>query len=121
MSPDSALFHVLDTDVPGLPQPERSFRISRVRTAYYDRTMRLFRNIIMVDINPQLYTQVKFKYSRDVYASPQMIMVIQAPNQEEFANYVSQNGNVIIDFFTRAEMNREIKTLEKKHNSGYFC
>ena len=31
MSPDSALFHVLDTDVPGLPQPERSFRISRVR------------------------------------------------------------------------------------------
>lgn len=61
MSPDSALFHVLDTDVPGLPQPERSFRISRVRTAYYDRTMRLFRNIIMVDINPQLYTQVKFK------------------------------------------------------------
>lgn len=75
--------------------------------------MRLFRNIIMVDINPQLYTQVKFKYSRDVYASPQMIMVIQAPNQEEFANYVSQNGNVIIDFFTRAEMNREIKTLEK--------
>ena len=118
MSPDSALFHVLDTDVPGLPQPERSFRISRVRTAYYDRTMRLFRNIIMVDINPQLYTQVKFKYSRDVYASPQMIMVIQAPNQEEFANYVSQNGNVIIDFFTRAEMNREIKTLEKKHNQA---
>lgn len=31
MSPDSALFHVLDTDVPGLPQAERSFRISRVR------------------------------------------------------------------------------------------
>ena len=26
MSPDSALFHVLDTDVPGLPQAERSFR-----------------------------------------------------------------------------------------------
>ena len=27
MSPDSALYHVLDTDVPGLPQAERSFRI----------------------------------------------------------------------------------------------
>ena len=116
MSPDSALYHVLDTDVPGLPQPERSFRISRVRTSYYDRTMRLFRNIIIVDINPEAYTQVKFKYSRDVYSSPQMIMTIQAPNQEEFADYVSKNGNLIIDFFTRAEMNREIKLLEKKHN-----
>ena len=116
MSPDSALYHVLDTDVPGLPQPERSFRISRVRTAYYDRTMRLFRNIILVDINPKAYTQVKFKYSRDVYSSPQMIMTIQAPNQKEFDDYVSRNGNLIIDFFTRAEMNREIKMLEKKHN-----
>lgn len=45
-----------------------------------------------------------------------MIMTIQSPNQEEFAEYVSKNGQVIIDFFTRAEMNREVKLLEKKHN-----
>lgn len=43
-------------------------------------------------------------------------MTIQSPNQEEFAEYVSKNGQVIIDFFTRAEMNREVKLLEKKHN-----
>lgn len=116
MSPDSALFHVLDTDVPGLPQAERSFRISRVRPEHFDRTMRLFRNIIIVDINPNTYTQTKFKYTRDAYSSPQMIMTIQAPTQAEFADYVSKNGQVIIDFFTRAEMNREVKQLEKKHN-----
>ncbi len=115
MSPDSALFHVLDTDVPGLPQAERSFRISRVRPDFFDRSVRLFRNIIIVDIQ-DIYTQTKFKYTRDAYSSPQMIMTIQSPNQEEFAEYVSKNGQVIIDFFTRAEMNREIKTLEKKHN-----
>ena len=28
-----------------------------------------------------------------------MIMTIQSPNQEEFAEYVSKNGQVIIDFF----------------------
>ncbi|MBM6654451.1 DUF4837 family protein [Bacteroides mediterraneensis] len=114
-SPDSALFHVLDTDVPGLPQPERSFRISRVRPEYFDRSTRLFRNIIIADIQ-DIYTQTKFKYTRDAYSSPQMIMTIQSPNQEEFAEYVSKNGQVIIDFFTRAEMNREVKLLEKKHN-----
>ena len=114
-SPDSALFHVLDTDVPGLPQPERSFRISRIRPEYFDRSTRLFRNIIIVDIQ-DIYTQTKFKYIRDAYSSPQMIMTIQSPNQEEFAEYVSKNGQVIIDFFTRAEMNREVKLLEKKHN-----
>lgn len=114
-SPDSALFHVLDTDVPGLPQPERSFRISRVRPEYFDRSTRLFRNIIIADIQ-DIYTQTKFKYTRDAYSSPQMIMTIQSPNQEKFAEYVSKNGQVIIDFFTRAEMNREVKLLEKKHN-----
>lgn len=77
--------------------------------------MRLFRNIIIVDIQ-DIYTQPKFKYTRDAYSSPQMIMTIQAPNQKEFADYVSKNGQVIIDFFTRAEMNRQVKLLEKKHN-----
>lgn len=115
MSPDSALFHVLDTDVPGLPQAERSFRISRVRPDFFDRSMRLFRNIIIVDIQ-DIYTQTKFKYTRDAYSSPQMIMTIQSPSQQEFAEYVAKNGQVIIDFFTRAEMNREVKLLEKKHN-----
>ena len=116
-SPDSALFHVLDTDVPGLPQPERSFRISRVRPESFNRSTRLFRNIIIADIQ-DIYTQTKFKYTRDAYASPQMIMTIQSPSQEEFAEYVSRHGQVIIDFFTRAEMNREVKLLKKKHNEA---
>lgn len=117
MSPDSALFHVLDTDVPGLPQSERSFRISRVRPEYFERAMRIFRNIIIVDIQPSVYTQTKFKYTRDAYSSPQMIMTIQSSSQEDFADYVSKHGNVIVDFFTRAEMNRQIKLLEKEHSS----
>ena len=117
MSPDSALYHVLDTDVPGLPQAERSFRISRVRPAHFDRVMRIFRNIIIADIQ-DIYTQTKFKYVRDAYASPQMIMTIQSPSQEEFAEYVSKHGQVIVDFFTRAEMNRQINLLREKHNSA---
>lgn len=117
MSPDSALYHVLDTDVPGLPQSERSFRISRIRPAHFDRVMRIFRNIIVADIR-DIYTQTKFKYTRDAYASPQMIMTIQSPNQEEFAEFVSKHGQVIVDFFTRAEMNRQINLLREKHNGA---
>ena len=115
MSPDSALYHVLDTDVPCLPQSERSFRISRVRPTSYDRTMRIFRNIIIADIQ-DIYTQPKFKYSRNVYASPQMILTIQAPSQEEFASYLQQHGDMVVDLFTRAEMNREVQLLKQKHN-----
>ena len=69
-----ALFDVLDSDVPGLPQSERSFRIMYTAPSNYDATLKLIRNIIIVDVNKDLYTQPKFKYARNVYAAPQSIL-----------------------------------------------
>lgn len=111
-----ALFDVLDTDVPGLPQSERSFRIMNTAPEHYDSTLKLLRNIIVVDINATQYTQPKFRYANDVYASPQAILTIQAPDEQSFAGFVEENRQVIIDFFTHAEMNRQIRLLEEKHN-----
>lgn len=111
-----ALFDVLDTDVPGLPQSERSFRIMYTSPANYDATLKLIRNIIIADINENLYTQPKFKYAKDVYAAPQSILSIQAPDEASFAKFVEENTQVIIDFFTHAEMNRQIAVLKDKHN-----
>ena len=71
-----ALYNVLDTDVPGLPQSERSFRIMSTSPKDFDAILKLVRNIIIVDIQ-DIYTQPKFKYAKDVYASPQMILTIQ--------------------------------------------
>ncbi len=110
-----ALFDVLDKDVPGLPQSERSFRISTVSPDKFDRTFKIFRNIIIVDIQ-DIYSKPKIKFSKDVYASPQIIMTIQAPDEESFQNYVQKNGQVIIDFFVKTEMNRQINNLREKHS-----
>lgn len=110
-----ALYNVLDTDVPGLPQPERSFRIMFTSPSHYDSTMKLVRNIIIADVQ-DIYTQPKFKYARDVYAAPQMILTIQAPDEDSFEKFVSENAQAILDFFTRVEMNRQIAQLNKKYN-----
>lgn len=111
-----ALFDVLDSDVPGLPQSERSFRIMYTSPANYDSTLKLIRNIIIAEINPNLYTQPKFKGTKDVYSSPQSILTIQAPDEDSFAEYVTKHKQAIIDYFTHAEMNRQIIVLENKHN-----
>ena len=79
--------------------------------------MRIFRNIIVVDIQ-DIYTQPKIKFSRDVYAAPQMIMTIQAPDEKEFADFVEKNKQVIIDFFVKSEINRQINLLKEKHNDA---
>lgn len=111
-----ALHDVLDSDMPGLPQAEPSFRIMYTSPSNYDSTLKLIRNIIIVDIR-DIYTKASFKYSKDVYASPQMILTIQAPNEEEFEKFVEENKQTIINFFTRAEMNRQISFLEEKHSN----
>lgn len=111
-----ALFDVLDTDVPGLPQPERSFRISNTDPKHFNRTFKIFRSIIIADVSTN-YTQTKMKYSRNVYAAPQIILTIQSPNEEEFAEFTKKNSQTIVDFLTRVEMNREINALKDKHNN----
>ena len=111
-----AVYNVLDTDVPGLPQSERSFRITRIAPSGFNSNMfRIMRNVIKVDIQ-NIYTQPKFKFARNVYSYPQMVMTLQAPNEESLAKYVEDNAQSILDFFTKAEMNREISNLREQHN-----
>lgn len=112
-----ALYNALDTDVPGLPQSERSFRIMYTDPSNYDATLKLIRNIIIAEVDGTLYTQPKFKYAKDVYAAPQMILTIQAPDEASFKEFVEANTQVIVDFFTHAEMNRQIVALEESHSN----
>lgn len=111
-----ALYNVLDSDIPGLPQPERSFRIMYTAPANFDMVLKLVRNVIIVDIQKDMYTQAKFSFANDLYSQPQTVLTIQSPNEDDFEAFVTENKQTIIDFFTRAEMNRQIKTLEEKHS-----
>lgn len=115
-----ALFDVLDTDVPALPQSERSFRISQSAPAGFKRLLKNFRNIIVVDINKSLYTQTKFKFTRDEFATPQVIMTIQSPSAKDFQEYVSAHAQTIIDFFNSTETNTELKRVRKEYNKAFL-
>ncbi|MCR5780660.1 MAG: DUF4837 family protein [Bacteroidaceae bacterium] len=111
-----ALFAVLDTDIPGLPQPERSFHISQVDPKRFDSILNIFRNIILVDINKQLYTMTSMKFTRDKYAMEQIVLTIQSPSADDFADFCFDHGQDIIDFLTKMEMNRLVKELKGKYS-----
>lgn len=111
-----ALFNVLDTDIPGLPQPERSFRISQVHPDHFDKILNIFRNVIRVKINKKEFTRTKMKFVRDLFSRQQVVLTIQSPSEEEFAAYMEKHSNDIIHFFVRTEMNRLIRELHKEHS-----
>ena len=112
-----ALFEILDTDLPGVAQPERQFRISRIDPSSYDGMFKIFRNIIKVDVQ-NIYSSAKMKYARDTYARTQMIMTLQAHDEQQLTSFLEANGAQILDFFTRVELNREIMNLEEQHNKN---
>ncbi|MDR0962576.1 MAG: DUF4837 family protein [Mediterranea sp.] len=115
-----ALNDVLKSDVPGLPQAESSFYVMYTSPSNFDGALKIVRNIVMVDIQ-NIYTQPKLKYAKDMYATPQMILTIQAPDEASFQQFVTDNKQTIIDFFTRAEMNRQIAVLQQNHNKNVFA
>jgi len=110
-----ALFEVLDTDLPGVAQPERQFRMTRIAPANFGNIFKVYRNILQADIQG-IYSTAKFKFTRNVYARGQMVMTLQAHDEDQLAEYIRQNGQQILDFFTRAEFNRQVEFLEEQHN-----
>ena len=114
-----ALNDVLKSDVPGLPQSEASFRVMFTDPSYFDATLKLVRNIVEVKVS-DMYTQPKMTYEYDVYAHPQAILTIQAPDEKSFGEYVTQHTQTIVNFFTRAEMNRQMRVLETSYNDYVY-
>lgn len=111
-----ALFNVLDTDVPMLPQSERSFRISRTEKKDFDRILNIFRNIIIANIDKTQFTRTKMKFARNKYAMDQIVLTINSPSDEEFQKFCTEHRQDIVDFLTKMEMNRLIKELKKKNS-----
>ncbi len=111
-----ALFDVLDTDIPGLPQPERSFHISQASPKDYNRTLKMFRNIIEVNIDNRQFSTTRLKFVRNEYAQEQVILRINAPNEREFAEYVTAHSQEIIDFFNNMEINRLCVNLREEYS-----
>ena len=76
---------------------------------------------VLVVVDPGLWERPAGRALFDVLDSdvpglPQSILTIQAPDEASFENFVEENRQVIIDFFTHAEMNRQISVLKDKHS-----
>ena len=97
----------LGEDMPCLPQMEPYFVLTHVSNAAFDDYLKPTRNILLVDINPEKYTQLKVRVSTDVWSHPQAVYRIQAASEEEFVGYWLQHGNEVRDWFVRQELQRQ--------------
>lgn len=110
-----AIDNALETYVEGLPQPELSFRLMHINKQGYDGTMKLVRNIVIADVQ-DIYTTTKIKVAKNTYANHQVILTIQSPSDSELATYISKNGDKLVEFINKAEIDRQVSVLQKDHS-----
>ena len=106
----------MGADMAGLPQMEPYFVLTQVAMGQFDDYLKPTRNILIIDINPQKYTQVQAKRARDSWAKPQAVYRLQAPNDEQLVKYWLEHGEQIRDWFVREELARQIRFYRANTN-----
>ncbi len=107
----------LVSDVPGLPQPEPSLKITYVQPHDFNGLLRYVRNILIVKIDPALYTKVSLGYENDVWAQGQVVLSLKTPSEEAILEYLRVNENTLVNFFVKEEMKRAIAQLQEEYSS----
>lgn len=107
---------VMAADMPCMPQVEPYFRLTKASMAQFDDYLKPTRNILIIDIDPQKYTQIKTIKAKDQWSTPQAVCRIQSPSQEEFVTYWLQHGEEIRDWFVNQEIQRQMKFYQASTN-----
>ncbi len=102
----SSVKEELTSPIPYLPQAESSMRYTYARPDQFDGLLRYVRNILIVNIDPKLYTKVSLLRETDKWARGQMVVYLNTPDAQSLETFLLENQRVIVNFFTKEEMKR---------------
>jgi len=111
----NALRHALATDYGYLPQDEPKFDLLNVPKPGVTRIIKVHRNMVYVDIEDTLKCGIKVR--KDVWSSPQTMVIISAPDEASAAQLISDSADEISEAFEKAERDRNMiaaQTFEKE-------
>ena len=117
----------LAKEIIALPQPEPMFDLINITPAAFGKIFKSHRNIIIVKIDPQ-FKESKILVQKNVYAKPQYIFNLIAPNDQAFKELLKSQGDKLremiknserkrlMDLYRRIRDNSIYTTLEKHHH-----
>lgn len=113
----TAIKNELLSDLPGLPNSEPSIKITYVTPTEFNGLLTYVRNIVIITIDPSMYTRVSVNAEINRWANGQIVVNINAPDGDVLRDYLDRNPRSIVGIITKAEMNRTIAQLEKTYST----
>ena len=97
-----------------LPQPEPLFEMAHISIAQFNSTKMLqaHHNIFIIDIDPNA-KESTIQARKDVWASPQYVINITAPSEEDFITFFEEKKEVVLGTLMDSEYARLIRTYKE--------
>lgn len=107
----------LQKELFGLPQPEPMFHLQQIPPKAFNKLLQTHRNILKITISPnEKKAQINIK--KDKWASPQIYLLIKAPDNEAFLKIWRRNKHRIIDILLTTERKRLMDYFHKYRNQS---
>ncbi|MDR3252920.1 MAG: DUF4837 family protein [Tannerella sp.] len=111
-----AIKQELTSPVAYLPQDEASLRTTYCPADQFDGMFKIVRNILIVNINRDLYTKVSMLPEKDKWARGQMVVKLNAPDATSLETYLAENKRTVVNLFTEEEMKRAAEFLTESYS-----
>lgn len=111
-----AIREILADEYPYIPQREPRYRLFNVPEENFNNIFKVHRNLLYVKIADTCTTAMRVQ--RDVWASPQTMLVVTAPSKAEAARFITDNGAKIQGVFETAERERVIVNAKAFPNTS---
>ena len=115
--PGKAVMQLVEAPVEVLPQSEPSFRVTTIEPRSFDGIFRMYSNIVIAEVDKK-YSKPEVRKAVNVYARPQTVIYLCAPDNVSFMSLVQERGKSVLDEFNRNEFVREVAGLNKKYSGN---
>ncbi len=102
----------LAADYPFLPQAEPMYTLVNVAPSGFTNLFKVHRNIILVNIN-QNVVEPGVVFRHDVWAAPQCVIGVNAPDSETAVNLIKENSRMMVTALEQAERDRVIANAKR--------
>ena len=106
----------LQREVPALPQSEPSMKITYSPPVHFNGLLTYVRNILIVNVNPDMYTKVAVGSEFNKWARGQLVMTVNAPDQQSLIDFLHEHPDAINSRFVNAEMDRVQVQLQQTYS-----
>lgn len=100
---------------PMLPQAEPRFDLAQIVPDAFVRMFESHRHIFMAELDPSL-ERATLEVSRDVWAYPQMVIRVKAPDADTFERLMERNAEAFIEHYLSVERERYINAYRRMLN-----